>query len=120
MPKLKHGSITINNCPENDPTLGEVNFPDLHALAPDQLIILLLDDQIKTGATALMAIRVLLDHNVAQESIIFCSLFSTPLGICNIHRAFPQVKIVTGTCLSDRIGKFLDGFGSFTDRYFKM
>lgn len=44
-----------------------------------------------------MAIRVLLDHGVRQDRIIFVTfLVAQGGGVAVLHRAFPQVKIVTG------------------------
>ena len=44
-----------------------------------------------------MAIRVLLDHGVRPEHIIFVTfLVARSGGITILHRAFPQVKVVCG------------------------
>jgi uridine kinase len=43
-------------------------------------IVLLLDATIATGAAAIMAIRVLLDHHVEEQSIIVVSLITTVQG----------------------------------------
>ena len=43
-------------------------------------IVLLLDVTIATGAAAIMAIRVLLDHHVEEQSIIVVSLITTVQG----------------------------------------
>jgi uridine kinase len=43
-------------------------------------VVLLMDPMIGTGATALMAIRVLLDHDVKEENIFFLTLISTLTG----------------------------------------
>ena len=44
-----------------------------------------------------MAIRVLLDHGVRQDHIIFVTfLVARKGGICVLRKAFPQVKIVSG------------------------
>lgn len=51
--------------------------------------------QIGTGASAFMAIRVLLDHGVPQDHIIFVTfLVSEQGGITVLQKAFPHVKIV--------------------------
>ena len=42
--------------------------------------VLLLDATIATGAAALMAIRVLLDHDVAEENIVLLALLAAPQG----------------------------------------
>jgi uridine kinase len=82
--------------------------------------VLIMDSHIGTGAGALMAIRVILDHDVPQEKIIFCSLITTPLGIYTIHQAFPKVKVVSSEVdkeINDAF-KIVPGFGNYGDRYF--
>jgi uridine kinase len=56
---------------------------------------LVMEDQITTGDSALTAIRVLLEHNVPQEQIIFLSLISSHCGLVNIYNSFPKVRVVT-------------------------
>jgi uridine kinase len=51
--------------------------------------------QIGTAASAFMAIRVLLDHGVQQDQIIFVTfLVARYGGIVMLRKAFPYVKIV--------------------------
>ncbi|KAJ6576473.1 armadillo/beta-catenin/plakoglobin [Mycena vulgaris] len=58
--------------------------------------VFLLDAQIGTGAAAFMAIRILLDHGVKAEHIIFVTfLVARGGGVSVLRRAFPSVKIVT-------------------------
>ncbi|CAG8606490.1 10466_t:CDS:10, partial [Dentiscutata erythropus] len=81
---------------QTDPTTGE---PLLHfAKLPNNIhdcYVLLMDAQIATGAAALMAIRILLDHNVPEDRIIFLTLLATRLGLHVISNAFPLVKVCT-------------------------
>ncbi|KAI0359972.1 armadillo/beta-catenin/plakoglobin [Trametes cingulata] len=59
--------------------------------------VFLLDAQIGTGAAAFMAIRVLLDHGVPQENIIFVTFIVAACGgVRVLQRAFPKVRIVCG------------------------
>jgi len=44
-----------------------------------------------------MAIRVLLDHGVREDHIIFVTFLAAPRGVRVLNRVFPQVKIVTGS-----------------------
>ena len=60
--------------------------------------VFLLDAQIGTGAAAFMAIRVLLDHGVPQENIIFVTIIVAACGgVRVLQRAFPKVRIICGT-----------------------
>lgn len=47
--------------------------------------IFLMDATVATGAAAIMAIRVLLDHEVTEEHISLCSLLMTEQGKGNIY-----------------------------------
>jgi uridine kinase len=50
-----------------------------------------------TGASALMAIRVLLDHGVREDRIIFVTfLVAKDKGVAALENAFPKIRIVTG------------------------
>ncbi|KAF7327848.1 Uridine kinase [Mycena kentingensis (nom. inval.)] len=63
----------------------------------EEAFVFLLDAQIGTGAAAFMAIRILLDHGVKQEHIIFVTfLVARGGGISVLRRAFPGIRIVTG------------------------
>ena len=68
----------------------------------------------------MMAIRVLLDHEVPEENISLVSLLMTDLGVHNIAYAFPDVKIVTTAVDKEIDDKFriVPGMGNFGDRYF--
>ncbi|KAL1706347.1 uridine kinase family-domain-containing protein [Schizophyllum commune] len=70
----------------------------------------ILDAQIGTGAAALMAIRVLLDHGVPQDHIIFVTLLvARGGGISVLRRAFPHVKIVCGAVDDEMKERWLEG-----------
>ncbi|KAG8832407.1 Uridine kinase [Serendipita sp. 399] len=64
--------------------------------------VFILGSQIGTGSTAFMAIRILLDHGVSQDHIVFITfLVSRVGGIGVVLRAFPRVRIVTGAIDDD-------------------
>jgi len=82
--------------------------------------VILMDATVATGAAAMMAIRVLLDHDVPEESINLVSLLMAESGVHTIAYAFPNVKIVTTAVDPEINEKFhvLPGIGNFGDRYF--
>ncbi|XP_018336084.1 uridine-cytidine kinase-like 1 isoform X2 [Agrilus planipennis] len=82
--------------------------------------VILMDATVATGAAAMMAIRVLLDHDVHEENILIVSLLMAESGVHNIAYAFPKVKIVTSAIDPEINDKFyvLPGIGNFGDRYF--
>ncbi|ESO95887.1 hypothetical protein LOTGIDRAFT_175054 [Lottia gigantea] len=73
--------------------------PELHYLRLPKDIkeqyVMLLDATVATGAAAIMAIRVLLDHDVKEDHITLCSLLMAESGVHSVAYAFPKVKIVT-------------------------
>lgn len=82
--------------------------------------VILMDAAVATGAAAIMAIRVLLDHDVPEENIFLCSLLMATTGVHSVAYAFPRVKIVTSHVDPEVNEKFhiTPGFGNFADRYF--
>jgi len=67
---------------------------DLHSSIKEKQVFLV-DAVISTGSVAIMAIKVLLDHNVKEENITFLSLLSSPKGLYMISKTFPKIKILT-------------------------
>lgn len=58
-----------------------------------------------------MALRVLLDHGVRQDHIIFVTfLVARSGGISVLHRAFPQVKVVCGAIDENLREAWLDDY----------
>ncbi|XP_049874217.1 uridine-cytidine kinase-like 1 isoform X2 [Pectinophora gossypiella] len=82
--------------------------------------VILMDATVATGAAAIMAIRVLLDHDVPEHNISLVSLLMAEIGVHSIAYAFPQVKIVTSALDPEINEKFhvMPGIGNFGDRYF--
>ncbi|CAC5423827.1 udk [Mytilus coruscus] len=132
--------------------LIQTNFdtgePELHYLRLPKDIkesqVILMDATVATGAAAMMAIRVLLDHDVPEENITVTSLlmaesgvhsvaYAFPkiklsnkwlylifVGVHSVAYAFPKVKIVT-TAVDKEVNEkyhILPGIGNFGDRYF--
>ncbi|XP_072045151.1 uridine-cytidine kinase-like 1 isoform X2 [Amphiura filiformis] len=98
--------------------------PELHYLRlPSDIekdYVILMDATVATGAAAMMAIRVLLDHDVPQENIMLLSLLMAESGVHTIAYAFPKVKIVTTAVDKEVNDNFhiIPGIGNFGDRYF--
>ncbi|XP_012689953.1 uridine-cytidine kinase-like 1a isoform X1 [Clupea harengus] len=98
--------------------------PELHYLRLPKDIgedhVILMDSTVSTGAAAMMAVRVLLDHDVREENILLVSLLMAELGVHSVAYAFPCVKIIT-TAVDKSIDNLLQvipGIGDFGDRYF--
>uniref|UniRef100_A0A1I8A2X2 Uridine kinase n=1 Tax=Steinernema glaseri TaxID=37863 RepID=A0A1I8A2X2_9BILA len=82
--------------------------------------VLLLDATVATGAAAMMAIRILLDHDVKEENIFVVSLLMATSGIHSLAYAFPKVKLLT-SAVDEHLNEsyhIIPGIGNFGDRYF--
>ncbi|KAJ1919501.1 Uridine kinase [Mycoemilia scoparia] len=105
-----------------DPKVGE---PRLHYVSLPKGIpkyyVFMMDATLATGASALMAIRAVLDHGVPEDHIIFLAILAAPEGINAVNNAFPKVRIVTSMvdpCLSKSSLTISPGFGEFSGKYF--
>ncbi|XP_042835815.1 uridine-cytidine kinase-like 1 isoform X5 [Panthera tigris] len=98
--------------------------PELHYLRLPKDIsddhVILMDCTVSTGAAAMMAVRVLLDHDVPEDKIFLLSLLMAEMGVHSVAYAFPQVRILT-TAVDKRVNdlfRIIPGIGNFGDRYF--
>ncbi|KAF9565271.1 armadillo/beta-catenin/plakoglobin [Agrocybe pediades] len=108
------GSLLI----QSDSTSGEALL--LHSMLPTYVrqrhlakdtYVFLLDAQIGTAAAAFMAIRVLLDHGVKEDHIIFVTfLVARTGGVSVLKGAFPSVKIVCGAIDNEMQEGWLEGY----------
>ncbi|XP_065668648.1 uridine-cytidine kinase-like 1 isoform X2 [Hydra vulgaris] len=98
--------------------------PELHYIRLPKHIenhqVILMDATVATGAAALMAIRILLDHDVKEENIYFVSLIMARTGVYTIASVFPNVKIVTASVdpTTNEEYHIIPGIGNFGNRYF--
>lgn len=76
-------------------TNQETDEPELYYLRLPKDIkdykVILMDATVATGAAAIMAIRILLDHDVPEENILLVSLLMAEIGVHSVAYAFPQV-----------------------------
>ncbi|KIK63042.1 hypothetical protein GYMLUDRAFT_242111 [Collybiopsis luxurians FD-317 M1] len=110
------GTLLIqSNFTDGEPLLLHVKLPVFvrHRSSAQNTWVFLLDAQIGTGAAAFMSIRILLDHGVKQEHIIFVTfLVARTGGITTLRRTFPRVKIICGSVDNEmREGWLEDGRG---------
>lgn len=92
-PAIPIGKLLI----QSDSLTGE---PQLHAERLPTIVAgaqyFLFDAQIISGAGAIMAIQVLLEHGVTQSDITLISYLLTEIGVRRIFNVFPDVKVVVG------------------------
>lgn len=89
------GSVLIqSDVKTGEPLLYQVSLPQCLTASLESAAssyVLLLDSQIGTGAAALMAVRILLDHGVKEENIIFCCILVSKVGgVWALKRAFRE------------------------------
>lgn len=114
---IRIGKILIQTSPETgEPGLYYLRLPkDIKDYR-----VILMDATVATGAAAMMAIRVLLDHEVPEDNISLVSLLMAESGVHTIAYAFPLVSIITTAVDPEVNDRFhvLPGIGNFGDRYF--
>lgn len=99
LPDCRIGRILIQSNVRN----GE---PELHFLKlPDNIkshgTVLILDPQMSSGGAALMAVQVLVDHDVAEDRIVLVTYFAGKMGINRLMHVFPNVGVVVCKVLND-------------------
>nr|CUU98292.1 hypothetical transcript [Hymenolepis microstoma] len=114
---VRIGKILIQTNPE---TLE----PELHYLRlPSDIkdcYVMLMDTTVASGAAAIMAMRILVEHDVPEDHIILVSLIMAIQGVHSVAYTYPNAHIVTSAIdpgLTDDY-HILPGIGNFGDRYF--
>lgn len=111
------GKILIQTCQSTgEPALHYLRLP--YGIA--NMHVMLMDATLATGAAAMMAIRILLDHDVPEEFISFVCLIASKPGVQAIAYAFPKVRIIMGELDPDIDEHYhiCPGLGNFGDRFF--
>lgn len=91
-PAIPIGKLLI----QSDSLTGE---PQLHAESLPSNAggqYFLFDAQIISGAGAIMAIQVLVDHGIDNKDITLVAYLLTEIGVRRIFHVFPEVKIIVG------------------------
>ncbi|CAG7955003.1 unnamed protein product [Penicillium salamii] len=75
--------------------------PELHYLKlpshiEEHSTVILMDSQMSSGSAALMAVRVLLDHGVAQERIVFVTCAAGERGLKRLVAVFSKINVIVG------------------------
>jgi len=82
-------------------TNEQTTEPELHYLKlPNKIeehtTVMLLDPQMSSGGAALMAVRILIDHDVVERNIIFVTCAAGKKGLQRLTAVYPEVKVVVG------------------------
>ncbi len=88
--------------------------PELHYLKlPNDISthgsVLLLDPQMSSGGAALMAVKVLVDHGVPEERIVFVTYSAGKTGVNRLLKVFTGVKVVVCRLVEDFEERWIGG-----------
>ncbi|KAI9683555.1 MAG: Uridine kinase [Trizodia sp. TS-e1964] len=99
IPDCRTGRLLIQtNFRTGEPALHYLKLP---ADIDSHDTVLLLDPQLSSGAAALMAVRVLVDHGVDQRKIVFVTWFAGETGVKRLMKVFPEIRVVLGRIVED-------------------
>ena len=79
-------------------------FPDISTHAT----VLLLDPQMSSGGAALMAVKVLIDHGVAEQKIVFVTCLAGKMGANRLMSVFPDMKVVAANIVDDKEKRWIE------------
>lgn len=87
--------------------------PELHYRAlPGNIaqhgLILVLDPQMSSGGAALMAVRVLVDHGVPEDRIVFVTYLAGRVGVNRVLSVFPDVRVVVARMGDDMENRWVE------------
>ncbi|OAP65777.1 uridine kinase [Fonsecaea erecta] len=110
IPDCLTGRLLIqSNIRTGEPELHYLKlFPDL----AEHETVLLLDPQMSSGGAALMAVKVLVDHGVAEERIVFVTCMAGRRGLKRLMTVFPKIKVVVARIVEDNEKRWME------ERYF--
>jgi uridine kinase len=79
-------------------------FPDI----ADHETVFLLDAQMSSGGAALMAVKVLVDHGVAEKRIVFVTCLAGRRGLKRLMTVFPKIKVVVASLVDDNETRWIE------------
>lgn len=99
IPDCRTGRVLIQtNYRTGEP---ELHYRKLSSDLNEHAAVLLLDAQMSSGGAALMAVRVLIDHGVSEERIVFVAYTAGRRGVGRLLNVFPKVKVVMCRLVDD-------------------
>ena len=97
--------------------LIQTNFrtgePELHffRIAEDistHKCVIVLDPQMSSGGAALMAVRVLLDHGVREDRIVFVTYMAGKMGLNRLMSVYPEIRVVVCRIVGDLESRWVE------------
>jgi uridine kinase len=106
IPDCRTGRVLIQtNFRTGEP---ELHYRALPANIAEHGLVLVLDPQFSTGAAALMAVRVLVDHGVPESKIVFVTYTAGRVGLNRVLSVFPDIKIVVARLGNDEEARWIE------------
>lgn len=87
--------------------------PELHYLklppkVEEHKMVMLMDPQMASGGAALMAVRVLMDHGVDEQRIVFVTCAAGKLGLKRLTTVYPGVTVIVGRIEEEREPRWME------------
>lgn len=87
--------------------------PELHYLKlppkiEEHKMVMLMDPQMASGGAALMAVRVLMDHGVDEQRIVFVTCAAGKLGLKRLTTVYPGVTVIVGRIEEEREPRWME------------
>jgi len=99
IPDCRTGRILIqSNLRTGEPELHYLELP--HDIDRHEAV-LLLDAQMSSGGSALMAVQVLVDHGVELDRIVLATYSAGRMGLYRLTNVFPDIAVVVGSVVPD-------------------
>lgn len=111
IPDCRTGRILIQtNVRTGEP---ELHYQKLPADVDQHDTVLVLDAQMSSGGSALMAVQVLVDHGVSEDRIVFTTCSAGRMGLHRLTRVFPGIRVVVSSIVRDLEHRWME------QRYFR-
>ncbi|KAH8912753.1 uridine kinase [Coniochaeta sp. PMI_546] len=99
IPDCRTGRVLIqSNLRTGEPELHYLKLP--HDIDQHEAV-LLLDAQMSSGGSALMAVQVLVDHGVRLDRIVLATYSAGRMGLYRLTNVFPDIAVVVGSIVPD-------------------
>ena len=86
----------------------ELHFYSLSDDIADHQCVMLLDPQMSSGGAALMAVRVLIDHGVPEDRIVFVTYMAGKMGLNRLMTVYPKIKTVVCRIVGDLESRWVE------------
>lgn len=106
IPDCRTGRILIQtNYRTGEP---ELHYRALPTNIAEHGLVLVLDPQMSSGGAALMSVRVLVDHGVPEDRIVFVTYLAGRVGVNRVLSVFPDVRVVVARMGDDMENRWVE------------